>query len=895
MPGFNRVPGLPEVAVRSVKPALAAISGMRGGNRVFTGDLDPNMRRAQVSTDRLALPPAPTEGLPAPAERLALTEGTPESPVAPQAAPRAPEGPIPLPDASAPPVAPVATQGTPPESVKGGAESDLSPEAQAISRANNNRMTGYRKIVSEAKTPEAIASTRKMIEGAKSLTPEQKAELLKGLEPPAPTAPAAEPVVKESSTTEPTHPPAATPSADTVEARKARGGMPMLGVELADGTIISDATARFHSDILEKRGIPESDWASVKSTGFFVNGKYTAFGKTPKPKPTSPAAAPVAPGAKRPYSGARYQADAKEFEKLVQEHGMMPEHGWIRNPDFVAPKEGTWKDISSNSELTDAYLRVLEQLGLKTDRATLRAKAAALPKLKAYLEEHARPDDPGNWPADTSTDFLPPESQGPKLAPGVKQGDLVDSTQRDTLSLSGEVTGDAARIKAEAEAKAKSAAEAKALAEKQQQDLFNKPAAPGKGKGLAGEVRRRLDAGEKPGGEAGGGVPIGDLIHEFGKTVWKKGMAFAEWSKRMISELGDKAKVWLQSVWTKITDLGNFDVRHSTDYNRPYIPVKVRGVDGKVYDAEFNGWQDMRPYGGKLMPSIGRKLASGGWSHAYLRPGETMQTRLPSPEKWSKLQAAEKTREATYVPNEIEAGAGIQIPKAITDTLKKTRDTIKTLARTKGVRAVMAYTKDVAGNVATVYGQRVGNNVRGQLKRAMGRGTTPNVLDENALTFVREADGDRGQLAIMRGKIAASTVASPKWKTAALKAIDHAETNWDKLNPIASQYERATDAQVSAENAAGINTLSRKGYVMHAQDVQNDFGFFSDVAGEGTTGFKHARAYDTFADSIAAGVDPKSINAVALLTQRVARGQMLINNRTWVEGLKTTVDPHTPS
>lgn len=238
-----------------------------------------------------------------------------------------------------------------------------------------------------------------------------------------------------------------------------------------------------------------------------------------------------------------------------------------------------------------------------------------------------------------------------------------------------------------------------------------------------------------------------------------------------------------------------------------------------------------------------------------------------------------------------EAGA-VPIPKDLSDLVTKSRDTIRTLAKTKDVRSTMTYTKDVAGNTATVYGQRVGNNIRGELKRAMGRDKA-NPLDEQALTFVRESNGDRSQLAVMRSKLSASTAANPKWKAAAIKAIDHAEANWDRMNPIAAQYENATHSQIVGENSAGINTVERPGYVMHAQDVPNEFGFFSDVSGEGGAGFKHIRTHNTLADSIAAGVDPKSINAVTLLTQRVARGQMLINNRMWVEGLRGTTDPLT--
>ena len=69
-----------------------------------------------------------------------------------------------------------------------------------------------------------------------------------------------------------------------------------------------------------------------------------------------------------------------------------------------------------------------------------------------------------------------------------------------------------------------------------------------------------------------------------------------------------------------------------------------------------------------------------------------------------------------------------------------------------------------------------------------------------------------------------------------------------RLNPIARQYEAATDRQVAMENAAGINTLSRTGYVMHAQEVENEFGFFS-MSGRRNWRFPGYPNHDTFADS----------------------------------------------
>jgi hypothetical protein len=174
----------------------------------------------------------------------------------------------------------------------------LQAKSDAVAKTN---MANYRQMVANAKTPDQIASLRKMIEGAKTLTPEQKSELLKGMVPAAP-------------------PPAAAPPAS--------------------------------------------------STGLSAP---VDIGQPAKPK--------------KAYSGAAYQAAANEFRSLVAERGMNPEHGWIKNPDFVAPKKGTYADISSNTELQAAYRVVLDKLGIKYDRITEKVKAQALPALKAYLEK----------------------------------------------------------------------------------------------------------------------------------------------------------------------------------------------------------------------------------------------------------------------------------------------------------------------------------------------------------------------------------------------------------------------------------------------------------------------------------------------------------------------------
>jgi hypothetical protein len=236
---------------------------------------------------------------------------------------------------------------------------------------------------------------------------------------------------------------------------------------------------------------------------------------------------------------------------------------------------------------------------------------------------------------------------------------------------------------------------------------------------------------------------------------------------------------------------------------------------------------------------------------------------------------------------------------------------------------------NAARNNAVLFSRQVGNNIRGALREAMSRDTTApgftsmvkdvvkgagrfvgvetkarlaNAQDERALSFVVEAQGDVAKLDEMRQKIKAA-LATPndfgaRWgrmASKALDAIDHATDNFARLSIAADAYHKATDNQVKLENTNGVATNYRKGYVPHLQEMMSDAEdavlFGSDAGSTSGTGFKKMRYYDTFADSIAAGVIPKTLNAVDALENRVKRGSNVINLQKWAEAGKTLIDP----
>lgn len=214
----------------------------------------------------------------------------------------------------------------------------------------------------------------------------------------------------------------------------------------------------------------------------------------------------------------------------------------------------------------------------------------------------------------------------------------------------------------------------------------------------------------------------------------------------------------------------------------------------------------------------------------------------------------------------------------------KTRDRISAL-------------KDAADNLPMIEARQRANSINRELNRSLGSKTPDarNAIARQALAFAVEAKGSKAALALDRAKVAASTEAKPAVKAAALKAIDFAEDHWDKLQGVVARHEAETTGQWRAENASGVDTPFRKGYVLHAQDIlgdEHDIPFARGGDGTGAN-FKKARTYETLADSIADGYRPKSTDAVSLLEERINRGQRVLERQAWAESGRHIADPST--
>lgn len=249
------------------------------------------------------------------------------------------------------------------------------------------------------------------------------------------------------------------------------------------------------------------------------------------------------------------------------------------------------------------------------------------------------------------------------------------------------------------------------------------------------------------------------------------------------------------------------------------------------------------------------------------------------------LQAEAKARKGTPPPPGPGAQAlgitppGYQAFLKVAGRLDRIRQSFVTLGRATPERKMMDQRFDAADNMAVIAGATA--------RRSLEIGTTP--LDRRAAVAIVESGGDRRRLRHFliqaRGK-----------NDQAVRAIQHADANWARLQPLALRAKRFLDEQIQRENANGINTQYMDSYVPHIHDMDLLMGggrpFVISGRGSGiTTSFEKGRTFETYFDAIEARYTPKSMDIGELVEHRVKVGERLINRRDWALALRDVLDP----
>lgn len=217
----------------------------------------------------------------------------------------------------------------------------------------------------------------------------------------------------------------------------------------------------------------------------------------------------------------------------------------------------------------------------------------------------------------------------------------------------------------------------------------------------------------------------------------------------------------------------------------------------------------------------------------------------------------------------------------LSTSIQKAAAKIRSIKDNGSVKDAITASRDAVDNAAGTAAAESRSEISEAIARAEPDKKLQGTADDALRFFIEADDGNAAKLKEMRAKVANSTKVDPKWQAKALAAIDYASENGAKLADAAERFRRITGNQLDYEKAVGLPTVEAKNYVPRYQDVE-ETGMFEPKGGNlsGSQNRK-VRTFDTMADSLAAGVDPKSLSSVDSLTNRIRSGNTDAGLKAW--------------
>lgn len=254
-------------------------------------------------------------------------------------------------------------------------------------------------------------------------------------------------------------------------------------------------------------------------------------------------------------------------------------------------------------------------------------------------------------------------------------------------------------------------------------------------------------------------------------------------------------------------------------------------------------------------------------------------------------ELAKKPLNAAPTPN------ALPTPKTTADALGyldlSRTGAVNDWVNTTNPRETIVFAKDAVATATERAANTAANDVLGELKHKFDGSDL--VEARKALVPAVEAGGNAPELESARAKLESATYKNTSDLEQAheyINSINFALDHLDDLQPAIAKHQAITSAIYEHATDSGIEFPYRQNYVLHAQDVEPPVGFEEPPSGTGAgMSFKKMRVYDTYADSIASGVVPKTPDAVDLLRSAVRSTQGAVNRNLWTDALGQITDP----
>ena len=225
----------------------------------------------------------------------------------------------------------------------------------------------------------------------------------------------------------------------------------------------------------------------------------------------------------------------------------------------------------------------------------------------------------------------------------------------------------------------------------------------------------------------------------------------------------------------------------------------------------------------------------------------------------------------------------------IAEKLVEVRNKVGNAMRMADSTKALSIAKDYSENLPVIEARKVRNEIEHEAARQLGyKKLKITDADANAIPFLVEAGGDPTRLAEFKTKIY-TTKGNEKAKAAIQYVIDHQK----QLEPLRDRIQHLLEERQYTEKEKGFDVDFRKNYFPHEQEVKPELSLLFPEKGYGGKSFTHQRVYDSFADSIAAGVKPRTLNGLDLLEARFRKGIRMETQKEFSEAGRHITDPTT--
>lgn len=194
---------------------------------------------------------------------------------------------------------------------------------------------------------------------------------------------------------------------------------------------------------------------------------------------------------------------------------------------------------------------------------------------------------------------------------------------------------------------------------------------------------------------------------------------------------------------------------------------------------------------------------------------------------------------------------------------------------------------DAAVNISEHLGEQAKNAIKLHI---------PNAQDRDAMPFIVEAGGNPLELVADMAKVRASK--DPKLAKKFAPIVQHAITNFARLNRLRAKHDQMMEADLNNTRAAGIDVSTVKDYITRILEMPEDkeevFPNPIFSMGSGTGGgryFTKGRSFLKLADAIQAGYRPKTSDIATLDGKRITAGERLRQHKKFLNLLMATNSP----